>query len=729
MKLLIVESPGKVAKIQGFLGNDFKVMASYGHVRDLPEKGDIGVEAPDFVPRYVPIGKGGKELASLGEAAKKAEAVYLATDPDREGEGIAWHLMDALKLKNPYRVTYTEITETAVKKAVATPRQIDMNLVRAQEGRRVLDRLVGWKVSGRVSKVLGQTGLSAGRVQSPALRLVVDRETAIKNFRMTTHFGAEFVFGARENITHGWKAQWDSANFREDGQEYFLDKAVAEKIAALTSFSVTAYAESESRQGPPAPFTTASLQQAASNALKFNPQKTMDVAQKLYEAGHITYMRTDSPNLSEEAIADIRSLASHKDWPVPPKPRTWKSEAGAQEAHEAVRPTHFEVEEAGGDADEAALYKLIRLRALASQLCEAVYAVTKAALETDFEGRKVLLLATGRRLVEPGWRVVLESDQAEEAEDEPEAANPVPALSEGQPLEAASGAVQTKKTKAPARFTEASLIGELKRRGIGRPSTYAPTIEGIVSREYVKTEKRQLVPTETGSRIIAATSPHFSFLDYDFTKSMEERLDMIAEGTGDYAAMMRDSDELLDNEVEAFLTATSPKCPDCGKRLVHRVRKETKEAKGYNFWSCFGYPECKASFENAGGKPGERQANKAVLSEHKCQECGKPLVHRVKEGEGGYNFWGCSGYKEGCTAKYSDADGLPGEKIEKKSAPPSEYKCPKCKKPLYRRQGTSRKTGKEYDFYGCADRACNAIYYPKDDGTPDFNPKKRGAKK
>ncbi len=726
MKLLIVESPGKVEKIQGFLGNDFKVMPSFGHVRDLPPK-DIGVEAPDFKPRYVPVGKGGKELPALAEAAKKAETVYLATDPDREGEGIAWHLMDALGLKNPLRVTYTEITETAVKKAVATPRQIDMNMVRAQEGRRVLDRLVGWKVSGKVSKVLGKAGLSAGRVQSPALRLVVDREAAIKSFRMTTHFGAEFTFDARENISAGWKAQWDSTNFLEEGQEYFLDKAVAEKIAALSIFSVTAYEEGESRKAPPAPFTTASLQQAASNALKFNPKKTMDMAQKLYEAGHITYMRTDSPNLSEEAIADIRSLASQNDWPVPPKPRTWKSDSGAQEAHEAIRPTHFEVEEAGDDADEAALYKLIRLRALASQLNEAVYAVTRAALETELDGRKVVLRATGSRLKEPGWRVVLEGDQAEEADEEPEAANPVPALTEGRPLEATSGDLQTKKTRPPAHFSEASLIGELKRRGIGRPSTYAKIVDSIMEREYVKTEKRKLVPTEIGTRIIAATSPHFSFLDYDFTKGMEERLDQIAAGQADYVTMMRDSDDLLNNEVEGFLDATSPKCPDCGKRLAHWVRKETEDKKAYDFWGCSGYPDCKASFKNDNGKPGDRLPNKAVLSEHKCQECGKPLVHRVKEGECGYNFWGCSGFKDGCTAKYRDDGGKPGEKIV--SAPPSEYKCPKCKKPLYRRQGTSKKTGKPYDLYVCADRACDAVYYAKDDGTPDFNPKKKGGKK
>lgn len=731
MKLFIVESPGKVEKIQGFLGNEFRVMASMGHVRDLPSEGDIGVEGPDFKPRYVPTGQGQRNLAALSEAAKKAEAVYLATDPDREGEGIAWHLMDALKLEDPHRVTYTEITETAVKKAVEAPRKIDMNLVRAQEGRRVLDRLVGWKVSGRLSGVLGVKS-SAGRVQSPALRLVVDREADIKNFRMTTHYGAEFVFDAVENISNGWKAQWDVSDFLGNGEEYFLDKDFAEKIVALKSFkafTVSSYQESESRKAPPAPFTTASLQQAASNALKFSPGRTMELAQKLYEAGHITYMRTDSPNLSEEAIAEIRSFASQNDWLVPPKARTWKSDAGAQEAHEAIRPTHFKIEEAGDDADETALYKLIRLRALASQLSEAVYAVTKATLETEMEGRKVTLRATGSRLKEAGWRVVMESDQAEDADEEPEAANPVPLLKEGETREAVSSALLTKKTRPPARFSEASLIGELKKRGIGRPSTYAKIVDTIMEREYVKTEKRQLLPTDIGMKLVAAAAPHFSFFDDDFTRGMEEKLDALAQGQAEYALMMREMDSLLDNEVESLLDANSPKCPDCGKRLVHRVRKDTKEKKAYDFWSCSAYPDCEAAFKNDNGKPGERQAKKAQLSEHICPDCGKALIHRVKEGEGGYNFWGCSGYPE-CKASFKDADGQPGEKKEAKAAaPPSKYKCKKCGKPLYRRQGISQKTDKPYDFYACADRACNAIYYPTEDGKSDFDPKKKGTKK
>ncbi|MDR2945264.1 MAG: DNA topoisomerase I, partial [Candidatus Adiutrix sp.] len=291
MNLLIVESPGKVKKIQGFLGGDFKVMASVGHVRDLPQK-EIGVAAPDFTPQYAPTERGKEVLAKLTAAVKEAETVYLATDPDREGEAIAWHLAEALKLKDPLRVTYTEITEAAVKKALEHPRKIDLNLVKAQEGRRVLDRLVGYMVSPAISNAVGNQ-LSAGRAQSPALRLVVEREAAVRDFKVTAHFGVELTFESVDNVSGVWTAQLNPKNWLEDGQEFFQDKDGAEEIAALRRLTVTAYQESEAKQAPPAPFTTSSLQQAASNALKFNPQRTMELAQLLYQSGHITYMRTD----------------------------------------------------------------------------------------------------------------------------------------------------------------------------------------------------------------------------------------------------------------------------------------------------------------------------------------------------------------------------------------------------------------------------------------------------
>lgn len=378
MNLLILESPGKVKKVQSILGGDWKVVASVGHVRDLPER-ELGIALPNFTPSYTPTERGKEVLGRLKGLAASASAVYLATDPDREGEAIAWHLADALRLKNPRRVTYGEITESAILAAIKAPRSLDMALVSAQEARRVLDRFCGYLVSGPLSRAAGAR-LSAGRVQSPAARLVVEREQNIRNFVSVTHYGAELAFA------EGWSATWLTRPWLEDGQEYLLNRALAEQAAALRSLTVLDCKESESRTAPPAPFTTSSLQQAASNALKFTPKQTMQLAQKLYEGGQITYMRTDSPNLSAEAVTEIRAFCESQGWPLVEKPRTWKSKDGAQEAHEAVRPTHIEVEDAGETAEEQALYRLIRLRTLASQLADAVYDVRTLRLCAELDG-------------------------------------------------------------------------------------------------------------------------------------------------------------------------------------------------------------------------------------------------------------------------------------------------------------------------------------------------------
>mgnify|MGYP000062002627 FL=1 len=592
-KLLILESPGKVKKVQEFLGSGWKVAASVGHVRDLPVK-EMGVAAPDFKPKYIPTDRGKDILSRLAGLVKNAESVYLATDPDREGEAIAWHLQDALKLKDAKRVTYAEITEKAIKAALDVPRSIDMALVAAQEGRRVLDRFCGYMVSGPLSNAAGEK-LSAGRVQSPAVRLVVEREREIQDFRSTTHYGAELTFENVDNITDGWKAVWQVKPWIEDGQEYLLDKALAEKAAALRSLEVIDCKESESRSAPPAPFTTSSLQQAASNALKFTPKQTMQLAQKLYEGGHITYMRTDSPNLSQEAVDAIRAFCEGQGWPLVEKPRSWKSKEGAQEAHEAIRPTHIEVEEAGETADEKALYRLIRLRSLASQLEDAVYAVRVLQLAADLDGKQALFEAKGRTLLSQGWKVLTAEDAAiEDSGDSAELENPVPAMKSGTSPTALSGTVLTKKTKPAARFTEASLIRELEKRGIGRPSTYAAILDTIMSRGYVKTEKRLLVPTPLGVMVVDGLRGNFSFVEYEFTRTMEQALDDIAAGKADYRSVISEAHARLEQELQAFAQATGKVCEKCGKPMVHRVKKPGKDGKGgYDFWGCTGWPECK----------------------------------------------------------------------------------------------------------------------------------------
>lgn len=443
-----------------------------------------------------------------------------------------------MKLSSHKRVAFNEITEKAVKEAVTNPRSIDMQLVKAQEARRVLDRLVGYETQAPLTNIAG-FGARAGRVQSPALRLVVEREQAISSFKSLTHYGVEVTFEAIDHAVEGWRAHWNSKNWLDDGQEYFLERETAEKIAAIKTFQVADYQESETKQAPPAPFTTSSLQQAASGVLKFSPKKAMELAQALYEAGAITYMRTDSPNLSEEAISDIRNLASQNDWPMPAQPRTWKSKDGAQEAHEAVRPTHFEVESAG----------------------------------------------------------------------------------------------------------------------IGRPSTYASTLDKLVSTNQVKLEKRQLVPTPLGERIVSALNGRFGFVDYDFTRSLEKRLDDIAEGQTDYLTVVSATFGLLEKELQSFGHA----CPECGKPLRHLINQDDDPRKCYDYWACTNRPDCPASFVNDGGKPGARREKKpALLSEFKCPKCGKPLAYRRGTGKNNkpYEFFGCSGYPD-CTEKFSPKDGQP----------------------------------------------------------------------
>ena len=598
-KLLILESPGKVKKVQEILGPGWKVAASVGHVRDLPVK-EMGVAATDFKPQYIPTDRGKDVLSRLAGMVKNAEEVFLATDPDREGEAIAWHLQDALKLKNAKRVTYTEITETAIRAALSTPRSIDMALVAAQEGRRVLDRFCGYMVSGPLSNASGEK-LSAGRVQSPAVRLVVDREKEIKAFSSTTHYGAELTFENVDNITDGWKAALLVKPWLQEDQEYLLDKFVAEKAAALRALDVLDCKESESRTAPPAPFTTSTLQQAASSSLKFTPKQTMQLAQRLYEQGSITYMRTDSPNLSHEAVHAIRAYCEAKGWPLVETPRKWKSKEGAQEAHEAVRPTHVEIEEAGETADEKALYRLIRLRSLACQLEDAVYAVRTLQLGADVDGKQALFEAKGRTLLSQGWKVLADQEggpyaEGEGSEEEKEPSNPVPAMKPGTKATALTGTVTTKKTKPAARFTEASLIRELEKRGIGRPSTYAAIIDTISSRKYVTTEKRFLVPTPLGEKIVSGLCGHFSFIEYDFTRTMEQSLDDIAEGKADYRAVIASAHDQLSREVREFAKATGRVCEKCGKPMVHRVKKPGKDGKGgYDFWGCTGWPECQGN--------------------------------------------------------------------------------------------------------------------------------------
>lgn len=660
--LVIVESPGKVKKIAGLLGAGYKVVASVGHVRDLPQK-ELGVQPPDFRPHYEPTQRGRGTLSALRKEITAGGSVLLATDPDREGEAISWHLADALRLKNPQRITFTAITKAAVQAAIAAPRTIDMPRVRSQEARRALDRIVGYRVSPALSDSAGQP-LSAGRVQSPAVRLIVDREREIAAFKVTEHYGAELTFDNDDGTQ--WKAAWDTKPHLRDGESYLMDDALAQRVADVRAVTVASFADTEKGRAPAAPFTTSTLQQVAGKRLKLKPKKTMELAQRLYEQGAITYHRTDAPNMDAEGMADIAAYANDAGLPLADKARRWKAKEGAQEGHEAIRPTHAADVEAGENADEKSLYRLIWQRAVASQLADATYAVRSVSLAGDAAGQAITFTASGRTLIAPGWLAVYADDAADKDDSDDEASsNPIPELAERAGLSASSGRVLTKRTKPPTRFTEPNLVAEMERLGIGRPSTYASIIENITTiRGYViEREKGYLYPTPVGEQVRDALVGRFRFAELDYTRGLEEQLDHIAEGKADYRDVVAAAWAALDTELAALGSADiapAHPCPECGKPLRRRNGQY-----GF-FWSCTGYPDCRVSMPDAKAKPGERKAPPPPTG-CKCQKCGSELARRQgvskpkAKGQKGrpYDFYGCTGYPK-CDATYqTGADGKP----------------------------------------------------------------------
>jgi DNA topoisomerase-1 len=615
-RLLIVESPTKTRKIRSLLGPGWTVEASFGHIRDLPAR-EMGLEPPAFKPRYEILERSVPHVRKLKALARTAGKVYLATDPDREGEAIAWHIQMALGLKDPERVTFSEITAKAVQAAVRAPRKIDLNLVAAQEARRSMDRLVGYMVSPELCRRL-DSRLSAGRVQSPALRLVVDREREIENFKPIAHFGVMLVFDGPDG---DWRAHWLVKPLLPEGQEHWTDEAFARRVAEVRNVRVAGFKDTERRAEPPAPFTTSTLQQAASARLNLNPRKTMDLAQSLFEQGLITYMRTDSPNLSDEAIEAIRAYGQANRLPLAPAPRRWQAKQSAQEAHEAIRPTRVEQQNAGANPTERALYRLIWERAVASQLAAAVYDVRQAVLESaePVEGKTIRFGGKGEKLKFAGWLGLAGGDAADEQESE-NRDNPIPKLDEGQALAAKDGRLVQKKTEPPKRYTQAGLVRALERRGIGRPSTYAAIMEGLVRRGYVEIKGKIMVPTDIARRVVDLLKPSFRFLEYDFTARMEDKLDEIARGERKYASVVSETYTILQQELGAL--------PPASRGQAHRRDASASTA---------------AVDESAPG--------------HSCPECGRPM-RRIK-GRNGW-FWGCSGFREGCRITLPDERGTPG---------------------------------------------------------------------
>lgn len=585
--LVIVESPAKAKTIEKYLGSGYRVLSSIGHVRDLPKSNTdaVDIEA-GFVPRYIISPGKGKVIDGLRAAAKKADTVLLASDPDREGEAIAWHVAELIKDVNPNlrRVAFNEITEGAVKEAIASPRDLDINLKEAQEARRVLDRLVGYDLSGLIWKKV-RYGLSAGRVQSPALRILMEREREIRAFIPEDYF------------TLTAPATVASATIPFVCSVEPTEKSEAERIKACGeshAWTITDLKETEVKRSPRPPFTTSTLQQVASTRLGFSPSRTMGAAQKLYEAGLITYMRTDSTTISPVAQKQMIALITADYGQAYLSPRQYKTKSkSAQEAHEAVRPTNFAKRHAGSTADQKALYDLIWRRTISSQMSDATLKRTR--LTTNVIAAKEPIpdfAVTGSRVIFDGWLKIDTTARGEDTE--------VPKLAIGDELAVRSVEIEAIQTQPPSRYTEAGLIKELEKRGIGRPSTYASIMKTIMDRGYVLKEGRTLFPTDTGDVVSSFLEQHFKdYISDTFTSDMEDELDEIAAGHRTYVKTLSDfylpfhqavvAKENIDKLTNLGAGPKQFPCPKCGAGMIIKL------GRSGTFLSCERFPDCDGS--------------------------------------------------------------------------------------------------------------------------------------
>ena len=658
--LLIVESPSKAKTLKKYLGADFDILASYGHVRDLvPKQGAVDTEN-GFKMKYQLIERNAKHVDAIAKAVKQADRIYLATDPDREGEAIAWHLFEILKSKKLLakktvkRVVFHEITQSAVQAAVAEPRDILMPLVNAQQARRALDYLVGFNLSPLLWRKI-RRGLSAGRVQSPALRLIVERETEIAAFKTQEYWSIHLD-------SHKGKQKFSAKLFQYKGEKLNqfsigTESAQLEITEYLSQHGgnkarVVQVDKKRKQRQPTAPFTTSTLQQEAVRKLGFTTDRAMRVAQQLYEGidigggavGLISYMRTDSVNLANEAVAEIREYISSKFDPdyLPKAPIQYKSKSkNAQEAHEAIRPTSIlrtpDNVRAHLTADQAKLYEMIWKRALACQMSPAKFDTVSLDLAVADDG--TLFRATGQTLVFPGFIAVYqegEDDQEEEGESK------LPPMEAGEQLPIDKLYGEQHFTQPPPRFTEASLVKALEEFGIGRPSTYASIISTLQAREYVTLDKKRFFPTDVGTVVNKFLTEHFTrYVDYDFTAKLEDQLDVISNGKGEWLPVLEDfwkgfSAQIEEKKNIARKDLTHEQldeaCPKCGKPLSVRLGKRGK------FVGCSAYPEC----DFTRSMDGEVKPDEPVVVEGRlCPKCDSPL--HVKSGPYG-KFIGCSAY-------------------------------------------------------------------------------------
>ena len=676
-KLVIVESPTKVKTVKKYLGDGYNVTASMGHVRDLPAaKLSVDIKN-DFAPKYAVIKGKEKLVKELKGMVAESDEVYLATDPDREGEAISWHLATLLGLDmdKTNRITFNEITKTGIENGMKQPRSIDMNLVNAQQARRILDRLVGYKLSPFISQKI-RRGLSAGRVQSVAVRLIVDRENEIRAFVPEEYWTLDAKFTAPNRKSF-------SASFYGDetGKVKITSKEQADAYLARldnAKYSVTSVKKGTRKKNPAPPFITSTLQQEASRRMGFQAQRTMRAAQELYEGvdiagigttGLITYMRTDSLRISEEARAATNSfiLQTYGEKYLPEKPRYFKSRSNAQDGHEAIRPTNPaltpDMVRSSLTSDQYKLYTLIWKRFVASLMATCIQNTVKAEIDAVTEGVDgyCRFTAAGYSVKFDGYTVLYE----ESTDEEEDAEGKLPEINTGDKLKLKELKGNQHFTQPPARYTEASLIKALEENGIGRPSTYATIITTIVKREYVKRQQKQLYPTELGEAITKLLKEKFSkIVNTKFTAGMETKLDEVGEGKEDYIAMLHEfydefdknlqkvKAEMKDVKIQLDEDVTDIPCEKCGRMMVVKVGRYGK------FLACPGYPECK----NA--KPLVTKTNA------KCPKCGGEVIE--KKSKKGYTFYGCS--------NWPDCDFMTWDK-------PTDETCPECGKSLFKRKG------------------------------------------
>jgi DNA topoisomerase-1 len=701
--LIIVESPAKSRTIEKYLGKDFKVLASYGHVRDLiPKTGAVEPEH-NFAMHYEPIERNEKHVKDIIKALKTAKNLYLATDPDREGEAIAWHLCELLREnkkllanKEIHRIVFHEITKTAVTGALESPRDISMDLVHAQQARRALDYLVGFNLSPLLWKKI-KPGLSAGRVQSPALRMIVEREEEIAKFISQEYWSIEaksaFVkqeFDSKLITYNGQKVEQFtviSAEGADSVEEDLLKKAKGKLL-------VTKVEKKQRKKNPVPPFITATLQQEAARKLGFNARRTMMIAQQLYEGidigsetiGLITYMRTDSFNIANEAIEEIRKLIvkNYGKENLPDKPCFYKNKSkNAQEAHEAIRPTSaFRLPKDMKQylsEEQYKLYNLIWQRTITSQMVPALIDTVAVDLEC---GKGNIFRANGSSIAKPGFMAIYQEGRDEKSDEDQE--NILPNLKEGDVVDLLEITGNQHFTEPPPRYTEASLIKALEEHGIGRPSTYATIISTIQEREYVTLTNKQFIPTEVGKIVNKFLTEYFMrYVDYDFTANLEDELDEIARGEKAWLPVLKKFWKDFSKQVTQIGETVSKRdvmqnvinetCPECGKPLVMRLGKRG------NFVGCSGYPDCKFTKP----LPGEEKAEPEVTDKI-CPDCGHNLIIRM----GRYGkFLGCSNYPN---CKHM-------EPLNKPEVTDTGIQCPLCKKANIMK----RKSHRGKIFYSC----------------------------